>query len=273
MSVITRAEFIAMRKKNATNTFRHQRIQAEHKAASLREAELEAKHEEERLAHEEERLALAREALDECKAQCESLTSDVENLSSLVQELNSRETELSKKLYVLKSLLSSQQQAVQIRIDAAIIGDVSRTKEFTVANKQELDQTIDKKKEKSIALCDAKTRLSALQNQLPELQFEAMTQAEQKAELKRRADAERLAAKIRTLKKFPKGTIMDKESDWFGWVRHPDHRCISCEHAAPCLNCSRICCFWRIYGENRICHNCEMEEYNSGRRRKLIYRP
>jgi sRNA-binding carbon storage regulator CsrA len=255
---------------NAANTVRHQRIQAEHKAASRREAELEAKLE---AKHEEERLALAREALDECKAQSESLTSDVKTLSSLVQELNSREIELSKKLYVLESLLSSQQDAVRIGIDAATTGDVSRTEEFTVANKQELDQTIYEKKEKSVALSDAKTRLSALQNQLPELQFEAMTRAEQKVELKRRTDAERLAAKIATLKKFPKGTIMDKECKWFGWVKHPDHRCISCADAAPCGMCGRICCFWRIYGRDRICHDCEMKEYNSGRRRKLIYRP
>lgn len=48
------------------------------------------------------------------------------------------------------------------------------------------------------------------------------------------------------------------------------HSCGDCD---DCMECGIRCCFWRVYGEDRICENCEEEQFRNGLRYRAIYRP
>ena len=248
MSVDPNPELAFIRLANAEYTALHESIQDQHRRASELDAERDAEMKEQK-----------RALVIQCEADIEDATERLSIIFSLLKVLMRKQKKLKEEIANLEDLLSVQKRAV--RTGAVSSFDIARTQRALEEKQRENAQTTEEKVEKTRMQQHVQNRLSALQKQLPLLQFEAMTPAEQKAELKRQADAKSHAAKIATLKKTPKGTIMDKKSPWFGYIKHPYNHCVDCRHCAPCRGrysgCGKIYCFWRIYGEDQLCPECE----------------
>jgi len=46
-----------------------------------------------------------------------------------------------------------------------------------------------------------------------------------------------------------------------------------CADGGNCIDCGKKCCFWRIYGDDRICYECEQLQFDRGERYESVYRP
>ena len=139
--------------------------------------------------------------------------------------------------------------------------------------KEEKAETTSEETMQRLMLQNVQMSISTLKDQLPMLQFETLSSSDKKIELKKIDDAKKLAAKISTLKKFPKGTI--RVGEWEGYILHPKCECnpSRCSDLGPCHTCEMIFCFHDIYkSEDRICIDCELKEINSGLREDFIDR-
>jgi hypothetical protein len=47
----------------------------------------------------------------------------------------------------------------------------------------------------------------------------------------------------------------------------------TCGDGGPCGDCGTLCCFWRIYGDDRICEDCEALQFAADERDEAVYRP
>jgi len=228
---------------------------------------------------ERKRIADAADA-DEKKRWREELKNFQIKMDKVLEDIKSYDTQVSK---LNASLLVYQEEikscSVIIKAEKTIYSTIKENKKSTSvedalcstlsileksieANTAKFRSTVSKITQLRYNIEDISEKQEALFTKKEELKLQMMTPKERE-----------------TLEKCQKADerkhLKEERSQEAAYQRELFNSCEKggCSHGGHCVDCGKKQCFWRIYGNDRLCYECEQLQFDRGERYECVYRP